>query len=286
MGTAATAENMRQLTRLSDKVVFCFDGDRAGREAAWRAVESILPFGGGKVAIEFVLLPQGEDPDSYLRANGTEAFDELLGDAIPLSTFMVQQAGFGLNLDSADGRGGLITALQPLLKRLAAGHYRDLVIAELADAIGMSRSLVEDLVDRNSSPAAAMPNARPDKSSQRSAMRSVMTFILHHPGAVAVSEPPAGLDQFDAPGAALLRRMLEIARQEPEIRTGEFVERFRQDEEQGWIRRLAAADPMPLENESDAPDVLRDSLEQLLARHLRSVQAEALRRRSGGAAPL
>jgi hypothetical protein len=113
-----------------------------------------------------------------------------------------------------------------------------------------------------------------------------MTFILHHPSAVAVSEPPAGLDQFDAPGAQLLRRMLEIARQEPQIRTGEFVERFRQDEEQSWIRRLAAADPMPLENESDAPGVLRDSLEKLLARHLRSIQAEALRRRSGGTSPI
>lgn len=285
MGTAATSDNMRQLTRLSDKVVFCFDGDRAGREAAWRAVESILPFGGGKVAIEFVLLPQGEDPDSFVRAKGADAFNELLANAIPLSTFMVQQAGFGVNLGSADGRGQLITTVQPLLKRLAAGHYRDLVVAELADAIGMARSLVEDLVDRGSTPAATVPDTRPDKSGQRSAMRSVMTFILHHPSAVAVSEPLAGLDQFDAPGAGLLRRMLEIARQEPQIRTGEFVERFRQDEEQGWIRRLAAADPMPLENESDAPGVLRDSLEKLLARHLRSIQAEALRNRNGGPAP-
>lgn len=286
MGTAATSDNMRQLTRLSDKVVFCFDGDRAGREAAWRAVESILPFGGGKVAIEFVLLPQGEDPDSFVRTKGTEAFEELLAHAIPLSTFMVQQAGSGLNLDGADGRGQLITSIQPLLKRLAAGHYRDLVVAELADAIGMSRSLVEDLVDREPTAAAPAQNSRPDASGQRSAMRSVMTFILHHPSAVAVSEPPAGLDQFDAPGAQLLRRMLEIARQEPQIRTGEFVERFRQDEEQSWIRRLAAADPMPLENESDAPGVLRDSLEKLLARHLRSIQAEALRRRSGGTSPI
>ena len=87
MGTAATAENMRQLTRLSDRIVFCFDGDRAGRDAAWRAVEAILPFGGGKVAIEFVLLPDGEDPDSFVRGKGADAFAKLLGDATPLSTF-------------------------------------------------------------------------------------------------------------------------------------------------------------------------------------------------------
>jgi hypothetical protein len=116
-------------------------------------------------------------------------------------------------------------------------------------------------------------------------MRSVMTFILHHPSAVAAATPPAGLEHFDAPGAELLRRLLEIARDEPEIRTGEFVERFREDEEQGWVRRLAAADPMPLEDEADAPGVLKDSLEKLLAKHLRSIQADALRRRSSSLSP-
>lgn len=282
MGTAATSENMRQLTRLSDKVIFCFDGDRAGREAAWRAVESILPFGGGKVAIEFVLLPDGEDPDSFVRNRSAIAFEELLAKAIPLSTFMVQHAGHALNLDSADGRGRLITTLRPLLTRLTAGHYRDLVIAELADAVSMDRGLIENLIEREATPPAPSPSSHPDVSGQRSAMRTVMTFILHHPGAVAAAEPPADLDKFDAPGAELLRRMLEIARAEPQIRTGEFIERFRQDEEQSWVRRLAAADPMPLENESDAPGVLRDSLEKLLARHLRSSQAEALRRRNNG----
>jgi DNA primase len=285
MGTAATSDNMRQLTRLSDKVVFCFDGDRAGREAAWRAVESILPFGGGKVTIEFVLLPDGEDPDSFVRTHGAEAFEAELANAIGLSTFMVRHAGHGLNLASADGRSRLITTLQPLLKRLAGGHYRDLVIAELADAIGMARSLVEELVEREPAAKLPPPKAGADHGGQRSAMRSVMTFILHHPGAVAASEPPAGLEQFDAPGAALLRRMLEIAREDPHIRTGEFVERFRQHEEQGWVRRLAAADPMPLENEADAASVLRDSLEKMLARHHRSIQAEALRRRNDGVSP-
>jgi DNA primase len=171
------------------------------------------------------------------------------------------------------------------LKRLAAGHYRDLVVAELADTIGMSRDLVADLIEHDAAPAQPVRIPRPDASGQKSALRRVMTFILHHPSAVAVAAPIDGLEQFDAPGAGLLRRMLEIAREEPEIRTGEFVERFRQDEEQSWIRRLAAAEPMPLENESDAPGVLRDSLEKLLARHLRALQVEALRRRSGGPPP-
>jgi DNA primase len=280
MGTAATAENMRQLTRLSDRVVFCFDGDPAGRKAAWRAVEAILPFGGGKVAIEFMLLPEGEDPDSLVRARGNEAFEDLLAKATPLSSFLIAEASQGLDLDSADGRGRLITAVQPLIKRLPAGHYRELVVAELAGAAGMPVERVERLVERDAAPA-PVPSSPPTATTHRSAMRAVLTFILHHPNAAADAPPVAGLDDFDAPGADLLRRMLEIARHEPGIKTGELVERFREDDEREWVHRLAAAEPMPLENDSDAPKVLQDSLEQLVTRHRRAAQAEAIRHRGG-----
>jgi DNA primase len=284
MGTAATTENMRQLTRLSDRVVFCFDGDRAGRDAAWRAVEAILPFGGGKVAIEFLMLPDGEDPDSFVRARGADAFETLLGNATPLSTFMVRQASHGLDLNSADGRARLITMLKPLIKRLTAGHYRELVIAELAEAVNMPSERVAADIDREATAAPARA-AQPDGTSQRSAMRRVLTFILHHPDTVAATDPIAGLDELRVPGAELLRQMLEIARSEPQIKTGEFVERFRQDDEQNWVRRLAAAEPEPLDDASEGPKFLRESLEQLLARQSRSAQIEALRRRAGPPTP-
>ena len=121
MGTAATAENMRHLTRLSDRVVFCFDGDRAGRDAAVRAVQAVLPFGGGKVAIEFVLLPEGEDPDSFVRGQGAEPFNALLGKAVPLSTFLITQAANGLDLDNADGRSRLASRVLPMLDKQPDG---------------------------------------------------------------------------------------------------------------------------------------------------------------------
>ena len=124
MGTAATAENMRHLTRLSDRVVFCFDGDRAGRDAASRAVQAVLPFGGGKVAIEFVLLPEGEDPDSFVRARGAEPFAALLASALPLSTFLIDLAAHGLDLGNADGRSRLAGRVLPMLEKLPDGYYR------------------------------------------------------------------------------------------------------------------------------------------------------------------
>jgi DNA primase len=288
MGTAAPAENVRHLTRLSDRIVFCFDGDRAGREAAWRALEAVLPFGGGKVAIEFLMLPEGEDPDSFVRGQGAEAFAVLLGQATPLSTFMLDQASEDLSLDSADGRARLLTRTLPLIRRLPSGHYRELVIAELAERIGMppDRIAAQLAPEPAATAAAARPAPRPSATGPRSAMRSVMTFILHHPDAASALGPVAGLDDLDSAGADLLRRMLEMASAEPRLRTGEFVERFRHEEERDWVQQLAAADPMPLENEADAPKVLQDSLEQLVARHRQSAQAAAIRRHSdppGGA---
>jgi DNA primase len=280
MGTAATAENMRQITRLSDRVVFCFDGDRAGRDAAWRAVEAILPFGGGKVAIEFVLLPDGEDPDSFVRGKGADAFAELLAGATPLSTFMLDQASQGLDLDNADGRSRLTGQVMPLLKRLPRGLYRELIVTELAEKTGIASTRLLGLLE---------PEARPEAGSMRrgetgrSVMQTAVTLLLHFPAAGSAAGDVPGLDEIDAPGADLLRRLLEITAGDPKITTGQLIETFRTQAEGRWIERLAREEP--LDDAAAAPRVLRDSLERIIERHQRKAQAEALRRRQGPSAP-
>ena len=286
MGTAATAENMRHLTRLSDRVVFCFDGDRAGRDAAVRAVQAVLPFGGGKVAIEFVLLPEGEDPDSFVRGQGAEPFNALLGKAVPLSTFLITQAANGLDLDNADGRSRLASRVLPMLEKLPDGLYRELILAELAEKTGLSPAKLTPgprPADERA-PAAPRPTAleRPAPESGRSIMQRAVSLLLHYPQAGATAAEVAGLDQIDAPGADLLRRLLEITGNAPRITTGELIETFRDDPDGRWIERLAKDEP--LDDEAAAPGVLRDSLKRLVDRHRRKTEVEALRRRQGPAA--
>lgn len=286
MGTAATAENMRHLTRLSDRVVFCFDGDRAGRDAAVRAVQAVLPFGGGKVAIEFVLLPEGEDPDSFVRGQGAEPFNALLGKAVPLSTFLITQAANGLDLDNADGRSRLASRVLPMLEKLPDGLYRELILAELAEKTGLSPAKLTPgprPADERA-PAAPRPTAleRPAPESGRSIMQRAVSLLLHYPQAAATAAEVAGLDQIDAPGADLLRRLLEITGNAPRITTGELIETFRDDPDGRWIERLAKDEP--LDDEAAAPGVLRDSLKRLVDRHRRKTEVEALRRRQGPAA--
>ena len=284
MGTAATAENMRQLTRLSDRVVFCFDGDRAGREAAWRAVESVLPFGGGKVAIEFVLLPDGEDPDSFVRSRGAEAFEAELAQSRPLSSFMIEQAGAGLDLTNADGRARLTGIVMPLLRKLPAGLYRELIVDELAERTHIARASLLRQLDPASPPASerpALPRSRPAPAQPKSVMRKAVGLLLHYPASGAAAAGVRGLDALDAPGADLLRRLLEMTAADPKISTGQLLEAFRGEAEGRWIERLAREDP--LDDETAAPQVLRDSLERLVEGHERRTRAEALRQRNAAA---
>lgn len=276
MGTAATADNMRQLTRLSDRVVFCFDGDRAGRDAAWRAVEAILPFGGGKGAIEFVLLPEGEDPDSFVRTRGASAFDELLATAAPLSTFLIARAAEKLDLGSADARAKLAGLVLPMLARLPQGLYRELIAGELAEKTGITRERLLRQLEPPEAEAAPVPRSKPHS---RTVMQKAVSLLLHFPGAGTAAADVKGLDEIDVPGADLLRRLLEITVADPKITTGQLIETFRSETEGRWIEQLAREEP--LDDESAAPQVLRDSLQRIVEGHQRRAQAEAIRRRNG-----
>ncbi len=158
LGTATTTENLRRLTRLTDKILFCFDGDRAGRAAAWRALETALPYGGGTLELKFLLLPEGDDPDSFVRTQGPEAFRTLAEKAYPLSDFLVKELATRVDLKTVDGRSRFQAVAKPLLKRLPEGTYR----AAVMDAFGSELHLKPDVLNQMmSDEAPAAPPPRP-----------------------------------------------------------------------------------------------------------------------------
>jgi DNA primase len=122
---------VEQVFRAADEVLYCFDGDRAGRQAAWRALESTLPrLREGRQA-RFLFLPEGEDPDTMVRAQGTEAFARLLESAQPLSEFFFSHFSAQVDLDSIDGRARLVELARPELMKLPEGVYRDMMMERL-----------------------------------------------------------------------------------------------------------------------------------------------------------
>ena len=140
-----TAENMRRLTRLTDSVIFCFDGDRAGRTAAWRAMDTALPFGGGMVELKFLLLPEKDDPDSFVRSHGADAFRALAGSAVSLPDFLVKELDERVDFANAGGRARFDSTAKPLLRRLPEGSYRETILEMLRAKMGLSADVFRHL---------------------------------------------------------------------------------------------------------------------------------------------
>jgi len=289
LGTSATADHLRRLTRLSDRIVFCFDGDRAGRAAAWRALETVLPFAGGNVEIKFLLLPEGEDPDSLVRARGADGFRALLDGAAQLSTFLLDELAARADVTGVDGRSRLIALARPLLDRLPAGFYKELLIEELARLAKIESARFTALLEgpKHGPEHTARPAEARRRRGGTTLIGKTITLLLHYPAAASLAEPVPGLDDVDEPGAPLLRRLLELAREHPDLRPASLIERFRGDPDEKHVRRLAAASPPPVDDDAAAARELKDSLERIVRDHAEKVRkrstADALRRIRAGA---
>jgi len=142
LGTATSALHVQKLLRQVDELVFCFDGDAAGRRAAWRALEISLPELADGKEVRFLFLPQGEDPDTFVRAHGKEAFEALIGTALPLSRYLLDELSGRTDLGSAEGRARFVNEAKPLVTQLREGAFRVQILRELA---GRSRLDLEEV---------------------------------------------------------------------------------------------------------------------------------------------
>jgi len=140
LGTACTADHVQKLFRFTDSVVFSFDGDGAGRRAARKALDAALPLATDTRSVKFLFLPAEHDPDSYIRANGEEAFAQCVKEAVPLSRFLVDAASADCDLTSAEGRARMASQARPLWSALPDGALKRQLITELANGIGIGSS--------------------------------------------------------------------------------------------------------------------------------------------------
>lgn len=281
LGTATTREHVQQLTRLADEVIFCFDGDSAGRRAAWRALETCLPFGGGNVSIRFMLLPGGLDPDSILRERGTGPFIEHKTAAKSLSAFFLTELRQRHVSRDADGRARLLNEAKALLTRLPEGIYREMLIGELAEDLGLAPARLGELLATRApgappaAPArhAVEPQTGPAKRSR--VIRRAIALVLKYPSIAANVGEVDGFSAIEQPGAELLRALLETAREAPSLTTAHLIERFREHPEGRYLPRLASEEV--LDDEAYAPIIVRESMERMVAAAGRRQAAEAVK---------
>ncbi len=145
LGTACTPEHVQKLFRFTDSVVFSFDGDAAGRRAARKALDGALPYASDVRSVKFLFLPTEHDPDSFIREHGKEAFARYVGEALPLSRFLVDAARDGCDLNTAEGRAHMASNAKPLWSLLPEGALKLQLLGELADQVQLTARELSEL---------------------------------------------------------------------------------------------------------------------------------------------
>jgi DNA primase len=251
LGTATTPEHLQRVFRLVGELVFCFDGDRAGRAAAWRALENAVGELKQGRQVRFLFLPEGEDPDSLIRAEGREAFERRIAQAMPLSQYLIQELGSRSETGSVDGRAKLVELARPLLSRIPSDVYRELLVAELAEVVGISGPRLLELLGAAGSPDETRRPAAPRQSRSRGSaarsgrgnlVRQAITLLVHYPSAAAALQETPAVEGIERPGIPLLTELLHQLREDPASSTAALLERWRARPEYGPLSRLASAE--------------------------------------------
>jgi DNA primase len=222
-GTATTDSQVELLFRSADTIVFCFDGDKAGRKAAWRALEATLPKLRDGLQAKFLFLPDGEDPDSMVRKHGEAVFAQHMEDASTLSEFFFDHFTSGIDLGTLDGRAKFVEQAQPYIEALPSGGFRDMMFNQLE-----SRSF-HKLNRYASNPlASSVKSVERGKPLQtRTPLRVAMAHLVQNP---ALVEQIEGVDEFsglrnsDIHGIEIFRELVEFCAQRPNITTAQLIE--------------------------------------------------------------
>lgn len=250
LGTATTPTHVQKLLRQSDEVIFCFDGDAAGSRAAWRALENSLGQLVDGKQVSFLFLPQGEDPDSFVRKAGGPAFEALLGDALPLTEFLVRELAAAVNLQTVEGRARLLRDARPLAKQVVAPILGLMLRGRLASLSGVTQGEFDALCQIKP-PVATRSRPTPARAPSRapSVVRKLAELLLFDPALVRLAdrEKATTAAKYGLPGIApneiaVLHHLLEFLESVPKApNIAMMTEHFRGGEHENWLKDIGPA---------------------------------------------
>ncbi len=273
LGTATTATHLQRLFRLAPSIVFCFDGDRAGRDAAGRALEIALPLLESGRQVSFLFLPEGEDPDSVVRDQGADTFRTLIESATPLPDLLFDTLLNQTDLTRMDGKARLATLARPLISRVPEGPLRELMQQRLSDLTGVAPSGLGGLPTT----PATVPHKRTSARSKRlSPLATAISVLVQRPQlATDLNLPATVVDTQDDPGVQLLTKVHGLAQENPKLTTASLIERFRGDEQQPTLEKLASRNHLV---DDDGLEIfLAETLATLASQSIDDAIAELLR---------
>ena len=272
LGTATTGEHVRKLLRHADQVYFCFDGDAAGRKAAWRALENSLPQLVDGKALHFLFLPQEHDPDSYIRAHGAEAFERLLlEESLPLSAYFVREMTARVDMSTPEGHADLIRQATPMLGQIGAPALGFLIRKRLAELTGIDLSEFERLTGVEKPVAQGRREYRLPKQASRvlatSSVRQLVKWLLMNPEWAMQVAVPDSLP-FAGDMACLVALIDRVQASEQVPTSARLEEAFRGTPYEAQIDTVlqqALRDPAEMANPDELDlDMFRDGVRRLL----------------------
>ncbi|MEW6676624.1 MAG: DNA primase [Pseudomonadota bacterium] len=258
LGTAVTADQAARLLRLADEVVFAFDGDNAGRKAAWRALENSLPQAQDGKRLSFLFLPEGEDPDSFVRSQGADRFRQFCQAAMPLSDFLFAELTTQTDLASDEGKVRLAKLAEPYLSKLTQAPLLARALRQrLAELTGFAAPKAPR--PGRFSPAPKAPSGNRGRAHlQATPWRILLQALLHDPKRAGQL---GDLDEVEGEEAHILANVIAVAREHPEFSTRDLVAHFADRPERALLETTAAA----LMDWGDDYDVEADFLGALAA---------------------
>ncbi len=256
LGTATTEDHVRQLGRFCRAFVFCFDGDRAGQAAAWRALENLLPVLREGDEARFAHFPEGEDPDSYVRAHGIAGWKIFIRKSIPLEDYFFAHLERDLNLDMASGKAALVARAQPLLEKIGAPVFRDLLIQKLCETTGLREAQLRVKSGVEARPAAR--RRRRVSPGRPSAARVMVRLLLEYPALARLSLPPEDLRLIPEPGFDLIAMIVELVHRNPEITAAGIIESFHGQDTERHLMSLMEWIPAVLSGVREENDIWDD----------------------------
>jgi DNA primase len=232
LGTATTDEHLERVFRLTRDLIFCFDGDKAGRTAAWRALQTTLPHLRDGRQVGFLFLPEGDDPDSLIRREGTAGFQQRIAAMRPLTEYFFDHLSTQVNIQSLEGLARLAELAKPLLETIAPGTYRDLMQKRLEGTVKVPLRLIET------------KPVKPLNSNQvrRTLPRYAISLLLAHPALALQVQEIDIYRQIEMPGLPFLLELIEMIQTHPHLTTASLLERYRDSETGPILERLAQAE--------------------------------------------
>lgn len=238
LGTSTTGDHIQMLFRQTNTVVCCYDGDRAGKEAAWRALENALQYLKTGNTLKFLFLPDGEDPDSYVRKYGKQAFEQQIEQATPLSSYLFDNLIelHQINLGNNEGKSALRAYASALIDKIPDPYFQELLEKLLDERTGFDNRLRQPRKKSNET------RPQPHKEIKRTPMREVIALLIQNPSYAQMVPDLSSVRDLSIPGLSLFVDVLDKCQAHPHINTGQLLEHWRNSQNETLLSRLASWD--------------------------------------------